>query len=241
MWSVRSFRLLPLFIRYYEPSGGTGSNPRSIPGFRFSVHYSVSMRIRRKSAGRNVLRDYGIAGAWGFAEATFFFVVPDVWTSRVGLRHPKRALGTTVSALGGAMAGGALTYWWGRKRAAATSRQALMKVPAVTEAMISGVEQEMAESGAASLLRGPTRGVPYKIYARAAGLQRIPLLAFLAWSVPGRMIRFIVVTSAVSGIAAVGRRRFPGLSERNISTIFWMCWTAFYAVFIPLKSRRVTQ
>ncbi|MCC9195114.1 hypothetical protein LOC59_15885 [Arthrobacter sp. zg-Y916] len=196
------------------------------------------MRARRKSAFRNALRDHGIAGAWGFAEATFFFVVPDVWTSWVGLRRPKRAIGTTVSALGGAMAGGAVTYWWGQKVAADTSSKALTKIPAVTDAMIGEVEQEIAVSGPASLLRGPTRGVPYKLYARAAGLQRTPLVAFLAWSVPGRMIRFLAVTAAVSGIAAVGRRRFPGLSERRISTVFWLCWGAFYAVFIPLKSRR---
>lgn len=194
--------------------------------------------MSRSSVIRNALRDHGIAGAWGFAEATFFFVVPDVWTSWVGLRRAKRALGTTVSALGGAMAGGAATYWWGLKVDPATSRKALGKVPAVTDAMISGVEQEIAGSGAASLLRGPIRGVPYKLYARAAGLQRIPLVRFLAWTVPGRMIRFVVVTAAVSAVAAVGRRRFPGLSERNISTVFWICWGAFYAVFIPLKSRR---
>ena len=196
------------------------------------------MKTRRKSAFRNALRDHGIAGAWGFAEATFFFVVPDVWTSWVGLRRPKRALGTTVSALGGALAGGTVTYWWGSKVAANTSRNALGKVPAVTDVMISAVEQEIAGSGAASILRGPIRGVPYKLYARAAGLQRTPLAAFLAWSVPGRMIRFMVVTGAVSGIAAAGRRRFPGLSERSISAVFWICWGAFYAVFIPLKSRR---
>lgn len=196
------------------------------------------MKALGTSPFRNALRDHGIAGAWGFAEATFFFVVPDVWTSSVGLRRPKRALGTTVSALGGAMAGGAATYWWGRKVAANTSRRALVKVPAVTDVMISEVEQEIAESGAASLLRGPTRGVPYKLYARAAGLQRTSLMAFLAWSVPGRMIRFTVVTAAVSGIAAVVRRRFPGISERRITAVFWICWGAFYAVFIPLKSRR---
>ncbi|MER2136018.1 MAG: hypothetical protein ABS910_15215 [Arthrobacter sp.] len=196
------------------------------------------MKARHKLAARNALRDHGTAGAWGFAEATFFFVVPDVWTSWVGLRRPKRAIGTTLSALGGAMAGGAVTYCWGRKVAAGTSRKALVKVPAVTDSMISEVEQEFAASGAAALLRGPARGVPYKLYARAAGLQRTPLAAFLAWSVPGRLIRFLAVTAAVSGTAALGRRWFPGISERRISTVFWLCWGAFYAVFIPLKSRR---
>lgn len=196
------------------------------------------MRARRKSVSRNALREHGIAGAWGFAEATFFFVVPDVWTSWVGLRRPKRALGTTVSALGGAMAGGAMTYWWSHKVAPETSRTALAKVPAITDAMISKVEQDIAESGAASLMKGPTRGIPYKLYARAAGLQRTSLVTFLAWSVPGRMVRFMMVTLAVSGLAAGVRRRYPDVSERRISTVFWICWGAFYAVFIPLTSRR---
>lgn len=200
--------------------------------------YSTSMNTRRRSASRSSSRDHGIAGAWGFAEATFFFVVPDVWTTWVGLRRPKRALGTTVSALGGAMLGGTLTYWWGRKVADHTSRRVLVKVPAITDGMITEVEQEVTKSGSASLLRGPTRGVPYKLYARTAGLQRTSLLKFLAWSVPGRLIRFIVMTSAASLIAAVVRRKFPGISERRISIAFWAYWVAFYAVFIPVMSRR---
>ena len=196
------------------------------------------MNTRRRPVSRRNLRDHGIAGAWGFAEATFFFVVPDVWTTWVGLRRPKRALGTTVSALGGAMLGGTLTYWWGRKVADHTSRRVLVKVPAITDGMITEVEQEVTKSGSASLLRGPTRGVPYKLYARTAGLQRTSLLKFLAWSVPGRLIRFIVMTSAASLIAALARRKFPGISERRISIAFWAYWVAFYAVFIPVMSRR---
>lgn len=39
---------------------------------------------------RRVLQ-HGLAFGWGLAEATVFFIVPDVWTSAVGLRHPRRA------------------------------------------------------------------------------------------------------------------------------------------------------
>lgn len=179
-----------------------------------------------------------MAAAWGFAEATFFFVVPDVWTSWVGLRKPKRALGTTVSALGGALVGGTVTYAWGRKVPAPSSRAALVKIPAITEGMVDNVEREMTESGHASIMRGPTRGVPYKLYARASGLQRKSLLGFLAWSVPGRLIRFVLVTLVASGIAALTRRIFPRIPEKLVSGIFWSCWGAFYAWFIPTVSRR---
>ncbi len=179
-----------------------------------------------------------MAAAWGFAEATFFFVVPDVWTSWVGLRRPKRALATTVSALGGALVGGAVTYAWGRNVAASSSQSVLAKVPAVTEGMITRVEQEVAESGPASLMRGPTRGVPYKLYARACGLQRKSLLSFLAWSVPARLIRFMVVTLAASGIAAATRKIFPQVPEKLITGVFWCCWAGFYGWFVPTVTRR---
>lgn len=196
------------------------------------------MGIRRAQGSNGAFRDHGVAAAWGFAEATFFFVVPDVWTSWVGLRRPKRALGTTVSALGGALAGGAVTSWWGRKIPAQASHSALVRVPAITDSMVHQVEQEVTESGHASLMRGPTRGVPYKLYARASGLQRKSLLNFLAWSVPGRLIRFVAVTLAASGLAALTRRMFPNVSDKRVSAVFWTCWGGFYAWFIPTMSRR---
>ena len=179
-----------------------------------------------------------MAAAWGFAEATFFFVVPDVWTSRVGLRSPKRALATTCSALAGALLGGAVTYTWGRNTAAATSQRALAKVPAVTESMIEQVEQEVTEAGHVSLMLGPTRGVPYKLYARASGLQRRSLLNFLAWSVPARLLRFMLVTLLAAGLAAGARRLFPRLPEKLITAVFWASWAGFYGWFVPTVSRR---
>lgn len=183
-------------------------------------------------------RDHAVAAAWGFAEATFFFVVPDVWTSRVAMRKPKRALGTTVSALAGAMAGGAVTYMWARHTPAETSRAALTKVPAITDRMVTEVEDEVSASGNIAVLRGPSRGVPYKIYARTSGLQGKSLANFLAWSIPGRLVRFLLVTLLASGIVAGVRRLFPRIPEKLITGIFWGCWAAFYAWFIPTMSRR---
>lgn len=196
----------------------------------------MGRRRRQDSAG--ALREHSLAASWGFAEATFFFVVPDVWTSWVGLRRPKRGLATTVSALGGALAGGALTWWWGRRIPAQSSHAALMRVPAITSGMVHQVEQEVADSGHTSLLRGPLRGVPYKLYARASGLQQRSLLNFLAWSVPGRLIRFVSVTLLAAGIARLTRRACPRVSEKQLAVVFWACWSGFYAWFIPTVSRR---
>ena len=44
-----------------------------------------------------------IAFVWGMAEATFFFVVPDVYLGFIALLHPRRALMATMMAVGGAI------------------------------------------------------------------------------------------------------------------------------------------
>jgi len=56
----------------------------------------------------SALRDHAVAGLWGFAEATAFFVVPDVWLSAVALRNLPRGLTGAASATAGALVGGAV-------------------------------------------------------------------------------------------------------------------------------------
>ncbi|TLP73258.1 hypothetical protein [Nesterenkonia sphaerica] len=194
-------------------------------------------RLRRRNTS-GAVRDHSVAAVWGFAEATFFFVVPDVWTSWLGLRRPRRGLSTACSALGGALLGGAVTWRWARSVSAESSRAALIRVPAISAGMVEHVEQEVTASGHRALLRGPTRGVPYKLYARASGLQHKSLLNFLAWSVPGRLIRFMTVTLLTAGIARLIRMAFPQVPERDISAVFWAGWGGFYAWFITVMSRR---
>ena len=55
------------------------------------------MRIGRANA---------IASLWGFAEATVFFIVPDVLLSWLALRSPKSGLIACLFALLGALIGG---------------------------------------------------------------------------------------------------------------------------------------
>jgi hypothetical protein len=50
----------------------------------------------------------GIAALWGLAEATLFFIVPDVWLTLITVWSPRKALIACLFALLGALAGGAL-------------------------------------------------------------------------------------------------------------------------------------
>lgn len=188
-------------------------------------------------SGREAVRDHAMAAAWGFAEATVFFIVPDLGLSWVALRNRNRALACTVSATAGAVAGGAVTYAWARSVDSQRSAQALARIPAISPRMVANVADSLAARPVVALLTGPFRGTPYKIYARAAAVQNQPLAPFLAWSVPARLPRFVLVTATLGAIAARVRRRYPTVNDSTTRLIFGAGWAAFYTWFFRKMGR----
>lgn len=181
--------------------------------------------------------DHAVAAGWGFAEATAFFIVPDVWLSKVALRHPRRAMEATLSALGGALVGGVLTYRWGAKVPAEESSAMLQRLPAISETMITNAERDLVAKGDLAVLVGPTKGVPYKIFARTSGLHGRSLPAFLAWSVPARMTRFVLVPGASHLAHVAGKNLFPRQISWLAPTVYWGGWTAFYVWYFRTVGR----
>lgn len=169
------------------------------------------------------------AALWGVAEATVFFIVPDVYLTAVALRDRRAALRACAAALVGALAGGCLMYQWGAGEPAA-ARALVERVPAISTGMVDRVEQEIADRGTLALFIGPLRGTPYKIYAVAAGQRGTGLLLFLAVSVPARLLRFVVLTLAVAWLSG----RAPGWSLRAKRTLHAVLWTVFYAGYLVL-------
>ena len=191
------------------------------------------MRIDRAAA-----RDQVIAAAWGAAEATCFFIVPDVWLSRVALRAPRRAVAASVPALVGAIAGGFATRAWAAARDRRATAAAMRRLPAISTAMLERVEGDVRRQGFRAVLGGPVRGVPYKLYAREAGLQGTGAAAFAGWSVPARIPRFALVAGMAAGLAALGRRLLPaGVSDRIAPTVHTLAWVAFYAWYLRVVGR----
>lgn len=177
--------------------------------------------------GLSLCKAHVVAAGWGFAEGTFFFFVPDIWLSWMALTSPPRSRRASVSTLAGALAGGVVAYEWGRRVDADTSRRLLLRIPAVTEKMVDRVESEL-QQGLSPMVRGPLRGTPYKIYARTAGARGLSLAEFLAWSVPARLPRFVLVSLGTHAAVAAGRkvlgRPRPGLEK----AIMVAGWGAFY-------------
>ena len=88
------------------------------------------MSEQRREVGR-VLLQHGVAFTWGFAEATVFFVVPDAWTSAVGLRRPARAQSLTLTATAGAALGGVAVHRWAASTDPERSAALAARIPAI--------------------------------------------------------------------------------------------------------------
>ena len=104
---------------------------------------------------------------WGLAEATLFFIIPDVviaWAALSGWRSGLRML---LAALAGALLGGLILYAIAVARPAATVAT-ITEVPFVGRAMIERVADRYRSLGAAAILLAPGNGIPYKVYAALA-------------------------------------------------------------------------
>jgi membrane protein DedA with SNARE-associated domain len=169
------------------------------------------------------------AFAWGLAEATVFFIVPDVLLTLLACRSIRASLKAGCSALLGAILGGFIMYTAGHA-GPETSRIWLAHVPAIDHRLIQQVQSQLSEYGLYAVLTGSTVGIPYKIYAVEWGARHGDVRAFLLVSVPARGIRFLFSSLIASGIARLiapwTQRRAP--TEMFIWALFW---TGFYALY----------
>ncbi|HEY5641691.1 MAG TPA: hypothetical protein VIS31_02345 [Woeseiaceae bacterium] len=168
------------------------------------------------------------AAAWGFAEATVFFIVPDVLLSVAAVGRYRFALLACLWATAGALLGG-LALW---VLADADYWRALFAaLPAMDENMIANAHARLAADGSSALFFGVLTGTPYKIFVIEARELGFPLLPFLLVSIPARLVRFAFVTSLAALFGHLTRRRIPGHQQRLIVIGFWV---AFYAWFFSV-------
>lgn len=170
----------------------------------------------------------GIALAWGFAEATVFFIVVDVMISYVtvyfGLRRGLEAVGFATI---GAVAGGAALYHWAAANPDAVVA-ALDSIPAVGPAMIEEVRQALRGDWPQALFAAAFTGVPYKIFAGLAPAESVALPAFLLVSVPARAARFLALWLVT---AVLGRIVATRLGKRQQIGVLTLIWVVFYALY----------
>ena len=180
-------------------------------------------------------RVWTLAGlAWGLAEATLFFVVPDLLISWVAMSRGFRAgAWTSLCAALGAVVGGAVIFLWSTHDPAGAQR-AVAAVPAVSDRMITQAQADIDANGwFIAAMKGPLTSTPYKVYAMLAPHARLegggaPLAAFAPAALPVRLPRFLLVTAAFALIGGVFRER---IDRRILLAAFTSGWLLFYLWF----------
>ena len=165
---------------------------------------------------------------WGFAEATLFFVVPDVAISAVAVALGRKAgLVAAGAAVTGALVGGAAMVVWGLDDAAA-ALGLIERLPAISPTMIEGVKADLAADGLLAVVLGGITGVPLKIYAVAAPEAGFGLAEFLAATALARIIRFAAAALIADAVARGLLGRFTVVTRL---TVLAGLWAVFYAAY----------
>jgi hypothetical protein len=94
------------------------------------------------------------------------------------------------------------------------------------------VDRQLEATGLLAVLLGPSKGIPYKIYAVEWGARTGDFLAFMLISIPARYIRFFLTALGANLIARVlapwtGRRT---IVEVPLYVFFWVAFYSFYFV-----------
>jgi membrane protein YqaA with SNARE-associated domain len=170
-----------------------------------------------------------IAGfVWGLAEATIFFVVPDVLLTFAAQRHGLRvALAVMGFVVTGAVLGGLIMWWLGAVYPAAMI-SFLDGIPAISREMIDAAAAAQTHDPFGALIAGSFSGAPYKVFAATARAAGMSAPWFLLLTIPARAARFIlgIVATAIIDWAAA-----TWLSSQTRFRILAAFWVVFYAVF----------
>ena len=169
-----------------------------------------------------------MAAAWGLAEGTFFFIIPDVFLSYVATLSWRRTWKHVVAAAAGALLGGAFLFHWSTA-APGAAHEAITRVPFVREAMFSRVDEGFRTHGLLAIFLGSVTGIPYKLYAvEAPKFSREA--AFLLATLPGRLVRFLLVWSAFGAVAGWLQRKFAW-PRWKYSLIHASIWIVSYVIY----------
>lgn len=176
----------------------------------------------------------GAAAAWGYAEATTFFVVPDVLIGWAAVRSLRLGIASAFAATAGAVVGGAVVHRDARRyRAESTT------IPGVSEGMIRDASARFERDRWAAVVRAPIDGIPYKIYAAEAGIRGRPLRELVLLTPFARSWRFVAIALAAAAAGAVLRplRRRLGASL----LVYLGVWAVTYVSYFRTLERRYGQ
>jgi hypothetical protein len=186
------------------------------------------MQLQRYEERAISLSRIWIGVLWGLAEATIFFLVPDIIITASALFSPRRSFAQMMAVLIGALLGGALLYTAADKYPD-EARNLVLTVPFVKLHTVDQAERQMQDGGLLAMCLGSFSGVPYKTYAVNAP-HHAPFEAFMAMSVPARLSRFLLSWGTASLLGIVFRRQIQ-VSPLAALFLLALCWIGFYTYY----------
>ena len=165
---------------------------------------------------------------WGFAEATLFFIVPDVLLTFMALYSFRQSVKVLACILLGALVGGTLMFYVGQ-HSPYQSKAVVLRVPFVSPVMFDKTHQSFERNGIWALTKGPASGIPYKVYCVQASHYSGWHL-FLVASVLARMERFALFWAIAGLLGLVFRksiRRQPTITAA-VHACIWILGYAWY-------------
>ena len=169
------------------------------------------------------------AALWGFAEATFFFIVPDVLLTTAALVFGfSRALRfATIAACGAAVGALPMVIWGAADPEAA--RAFLLSVPLIGEDLLLRVLGELEGFWPFDLTVGAVTGAPFKIYAVEAGADGVNPFLFAMVGYVARLARFTLAM----GLTALGLRLAARFGLQRFAPYgLAFAWAAIYALYV---------
>jgi hypothetical protein len=112
-------------------------------------------------------------------------------------------------------------------------RALLDRVPAVSDGLVATTGAALQSDYGLQMLRAGFSGVPYKILAVESGAQGQGLAAFLAWSVPARLSRWVLVVLLARAVATFVRAH-AARPDRLLWALWGTGWGIVYLVYFSV-------
>jgi membrane protein YqaA with SNARE-associated domain len=171
-----------------------------------------------------------LGAGWAFAEATLFFIVPDVWLGFVALYAPRRMPVTLVAITIGA-ALGAVGLYLATLVLGDGFSSVLAAVPGIDWADLEQARSELADQGATAFLNGILAALPVKVYIHASALLGVDLPDVVVFTMVNRIERLLLFGLAMACVGWLGRpvvARWP----RAAAFLYVLSWGIFYTGFL---------
>jgi len=169
-----------------------------------------------------------LVGAWAFAEAIFFPIIPDVAIGLLVLIAPRRLLVLFAALLAGAVAGTAVLYALSLVAPGAVESM-FLALPGIDEPMLVAARDTVATGNPTSIAQVGA-GTPLKVYTYAWAIGPSTPLALAVGAVLNRITRIgpVVLLLAALGWIAPG---FLRRHDRLTLVVYATAYVVLYAIY----------